>query len=79
MTYILDLGLWHVGPFPTHVAAQHWAESHGCDDYRMIPLDDPAEAPARIHRLKIAAADSERWGATARNTAAPTTSETRNG
>jgi hypothetical protein len=51
MTYILDLGLWHVGPFSTHVAAQHWAESHGCDDYRMIPLDDPAEAPARIARM----------------------------
>ena len=52
MTYILDLGPWHVGPFPTHVAAQHWAESHGCDNYRMIPVDDPAEAPARIHRMR---------------------------
>jgi hypothetical protein len=53
MTYILDLGIWHVGPFPTHTAAQYWAESHGVDDYRMIPLDDPAEAPARISRLQI--------------------------
>jgi hypothetical protein len=51
MTYILNLGPWHVGPFPTHVAAQHWAEIHGVDDYQMIPLDDPAEAPARIARL----------------------------
>jgi hypothetical protein len=51
MTYILDLGIWHVGPFPTHICAQHWAEIHGVDDYRMIPLDDPAEAPARIARM----------------------------
>ena len=51
MTYILDLGLWHVGPFPTHYAAQYWAERHGVDDFRLIPLDDPAEAPARIARV----------------------------
>jgi hypothetical protein len=56
MTYILDLGPWHVGPFPTHIAAQHWAERHGVDDYRMIPLDDPAEAPIRIARLNTASA-----------------------
>lgn len=49
MTYILDIGIWHVGPFPTHICAQHWAEIHGVDQYRMIPLDDPAEAPARIY------------------------------
>lgn len=77
MTYILDLGIWHVGPFPTHVAAQHWAETHGVDDYRMIPLDDPAEAPLRIHRLKIATADSKHWAATVPNMPAPTTSGTR--
>jgi len=52
MTYILDLGPWHVGPFPTHVAAQYWAETHGVDQYRMIPLDDPAEAPGRIYRMR---------------------------
>lgn len=52
MTYILDLGPWHVGPFATHVAAEHWAETHGCDDYRMIPVDDPAEAPARVYRMR---------------------------
>lgn len=57
MTYILDLGIWHVGPFPTHLAAQHWAESHGVDDYRMIPLDDPAEAPLRVHRRRQALVD----------------------
>jgi len=50
MTYILDIGLWHVGPFATHIAAQHWAETHGVDTYKLIPLDDPAEAPPRIHR-----------------------------
>ena len=52
MTYILDLGLWHVGPFPTHTAAQHWAESYGVENYRMIPLDDPAEAPAKVIRYR---------------------------
>jgi len=52
MTYILDFGPWHVGPFPTHLAAQYWAETHGVDQYRMIPLDDPAEAPSRIARIK---------------------------
>jgi hypothetical protein len=51
MTYILNLGPWHVGPFTTHIAAQHWAETHGVDDYRMIAMDDPAEAPARIARI----------------------------
>jgi hypothetical protein len=54
MTYILELGPWHVGPFPTHIAAQYWAETHGVDEYRMIPLDDPAEAPIRIHRMRSA-------------------------
>ena len=52
MTYILDLGLWHVDPFPTHIAAQHWAESNGVENYRMIPLDDPAEAPAKVIRYR---------------------------
>lgn len=54
MTYILRIGPWHVGPFPTHIGAQHFAESHGCDDYTLIPLDDPAEAPGRIHRMRMA-------------------------
>ena len=54
MTYILRIGPWHIGPFLTHVAAQHFAETHGCDDYTMIPVDDPAEAPGRIHRLRMA-------------------------
>jgi hypothetical protein len=51
MTHILQIGPWHVGPFPTHICAQHWAESHGIDDYRMVTVDDPAEAPAKIARL----------------------------
>ena len=54
MTYILRIGPWHVGPFPTHISAQHFAESHGCNDYTLIPLDDPAEAPGRIHRMRMA-------------------------
>ena len=49
MTYALSIGPWHVGPFTPHIAAQHWAESHGCDNYRMIELDDPAEAPLRVN------------------------------
>jgi hypothetical protein len=54
MTYILQTGPWHIGPFATHVAAQHFAETHGIDDFRLIPLDDPAEAPGRIARLRMA-------------------------
>jgi hypothetical protein len=56
MTYILHTGPWHIGPFLTHIAAQHFAESHGIDDYRMIPLDDPAEAPGRIARFNTPSA-----------------------
>lgn len=54
MTYILRIGPWHVGPFTTHIAAQHFAETHGCDDYTLIPVDDPAEAPGRIKRQRMA-------------------------
>jgi hypothetical protein len=54
MTYILRVGPWHIGPFSTHISAQHFAETHGCDDYTLIPLDDPAEAPGMIHRLRMA-------------------------
>jgi len=57
MTHILQIGPWHVGPFPTHTAAQYWAESHGVDDYRMIELHDPAEAPLRINSPNERAAD----------------------
>ena len=52
MTYIVEIGPFHVGPFPTHFAAQYWAESHGVDEYQMIPLDDPDEAPAKIYRYR---------------------------
>ena len=54
MTYILRIGPWHVGPFPTHQAASWWAESHGCDSFTMLQMDDPAEAPGMIHRLRMA-------------------------
>jgi hypothetical protein len=60
MTYILNLGPWHVGPFQTHACAQHWAESHGVDNFVMAELDDPAEAPARIVRERLGAIESER-------------------
>ena len=55
MTYILRIGPWHIGPFNTHTAASHYAESHGCDDYTMIPMDDPVEAPRMIHRMRMGA------------------------
>lgn len=45
MTYIIRIGPWHVGPFQTHLCAQYYAENHGWDDYDMVELDDPAEAP----------------------------------
>jgi hypothetical protein len=56
MTYILQIGPWHVGPFPTHICAQHWAELHGVDDYVLLPVDDPAAAPAKIAKLRSALA-----------------------
>ena len=55
MTYILTIGPWHVGPFPTHAAATWWAEAHGVDSYDMLQMDDPAEAPAKMQRLITAA------------------------
>jgi hypothetical protein len=58
MTYAIEIGPWHVGPFTTHIAAQHFAETHGLDDFRMIQLDDPAEAPGKIHRLRRAALEA---------------------
>jgi hypothetical protein len=42
MQYILRIGPWHVGPFATHRGAQHFAESHGCDDYTLIRPKRPA-------------------------------------
>ena len=58
MTYAIEIGPWHIGPFTTHIAAQHFAEAHGLDDFRMIQLDDPAEAPGKIHRLRRAALEA---------------------
>lgn len=52
MQYILNLGPWHVGPFSTHIGATTFAEQHGCDDYDLIQVDDPAEAPGKIARLR---------------------------
>jgi len=52
MQYILRIGPWHVGPFNTHIAATVFAERHACDDYVLIPVDDPAEAPGIINRKK---------------------------
>ncbi len=54
MQYILRIGPWHIGPFTTHQAAQHFAESHGCDSFTLVFLEDPAEAPGMIHRLRMA-------------------------
>ena len=28
MTYAIEIGPWHVGPFTTHIAAQHFADEH---------------------------------------------------
>lgn len=58
MTYAIEIGPCHVGPFATHIAAQHFAETHGLDDFRIIQLDDPAEAPGKIHRLRRAALEA---------------------
>ena len=55
MTHLLRVGPWHIGPFLTHSAAQHWAEVHGVDDYDLVELDDPAEAPGRLSKMWQAA------------------------
>jgi hypothetical protein len=52
MTYALQIDSIQVGPFTTHIAATVFAEQNGFDDYSMIELYDPAEAPGLIHRLR---------------------------
>jgi hypothetical protein len=51
MTYILHRPLARRAVQHPH-RRHHWAEVHGCDEYRMIELDDPAEAPAKVHRMQ---------------------------
>jgi hypothetical protein len=56
MTYALLIDAIQVGPFTTHIAATVFAERNGFDNYSMIELYDPAEAPGLIRRLtKVAA------------------------
>mgnify|MGYP006276210143 CR=1 FL=1 len=51
MQYALRFGPWHIGPFTTHIAAQTFAERHGMDDFEMLQLDDPAEAPGKLAKI----------------------------
>jgi hypothetical protein len=51
MTYALLIDAIQVGPFTTHIAATVFAEQNGFDNYSMIKLYDPAEAPGLICRL----------------------------
>ena len=50
MNYALQIHDIQVGPFTTHIAATVFAEQNGFDNYSMIELYDPAEAPGLIHR-----------------------------
>ena len=50
MNYALLIDAIQVGPFTTHIAATVFAEQNGYDNYSMIELYDPAEAPGLIHR-----------------------------
>ena len=52
MNYALQIHEIQVGPFATHIAATVFAEQNGFDDYLMIELYDPAEAPGVIYRLR---------------------------
>jgi len=57
MTYTLAVGLndpWHVGPFLTAAAAQHWAEMNGVEDWRLMEMEDPAEAPGLLAAMREA-------------------------
>ena len=51
MNYALLIDAIQVGPFTTHIAATVFAEQNGFDNYTMVELYDPAEAPGLIHRL----------------------------
>ena len=51
MNYALLIDTIQVGPFTTHIAATVFAEQNGFDNYSMIELYDPAEAPGLISRL----------------------------
>ena len=52
MNYALQIHDIQVGPFTTHIAATVFAEQNGFDNYSMIELYDPAEAPGLIYRLR---------------------------
>ena len=52
MNYALQIDNVRVGPFTTHISATVFAEQNGFDNYSMIDLYDPAEAPGLIHRLR---------------------------
>jgi hypothetical protein len=52
MTYALQINSIQIGPFTTHIAATVFAEQNGYDNYSMIELYDPAEAPGLIRRLR---------------------------
>ena len=52
MNYALQIHDMQVGPFTTHIAATVFAEQNGFDDYSMVELYDPAEAPGLIRRLR---------------------------
>jgi hypothetical protein len=56
MNYALLIDAIQVGPFTTHIAATVFAEQNGFDNYSMIELYDPAEAPGLIRRLTQVAA-----------------------
>ena len=56
MNYALQIHGIQVGPFDTHIGATVFAEQNGFDDYTMIKLYDPAEAPGLIRRLTEVAA-----------------------
>jgi len=53
MTYALLIDAIQVGPFTTHIAATVFAEQNGFDNYSMVELYDPAEAPGLIRRLNL--------------------------
>jgi hypothetical protein len=56
MNYALLIDAIQVGPFTTHIAATVFAEQNGFDNYSMVELYDPAEAPGLIRRLMEVAA-----------------------
>jgi hypothetical protein len=54
MQYILKVGPCHGRHCDTHMADIWWEEKNGVDSFNNLQLDDPAEAPGKVLRQRMA-------------------------